>query len=98
MSPTKPAQFVSPASIADGERMLRELVSGHPEWFMSEDGRAPVEVNQNEFDFSVAHRRMIFSCWTERGSRAWHIREWNWTGAKLELLASRRMGAEISNI
>lgn len=65
---------------------------------MSEDGRGPVEVNSTEFDFSVAHGRLIFSCWTERGSRAWRITAWNWSGDKLTLQASRRMGAEVTTI
>jgi hypothetical protein len=57
-----------------------------------------VEVNRTEFDFSSAHGRLIFSCWTEQGSRAWRITAWNWSGDKLMLQASRRMGAEVTTI
>lgn len=98
MAPANHANVVNPASITNAERELRELVSDQSEWFMSEDGRGPVEVNRTEFDFSVAHGRLIFSCWTERGSRTWRITAWNWSGDKLQLQASRRMGAEVSTI
>ena len=38
--------------------------------------------------------RLILTTWTEQGSRAWKIFAWEWTGEKLTLQASRRMGAE----
>jgi capsular exopolysaccharide synthesis family protein len=65
---------------------------------MSEDGRGPVEVNRTEFDFSYAHGRLLFSSWTERGSRVWRINEWSLSGDKLVLQASRRLGAECTTI
>jgi hypothetical protein len=98
MSLTNPATTVNPAAITNAGRELNELVADQPEWFISEDGRGPVEVNRTEFDFSVVHGRLIFSCWTEQGSRAWHITAWNWSGDKLSLQASRRMGAEVTTI
>ena len=98
MSLTNPANAINHASIINAGRDLNELVSGQPEWFISEDGRGPVEVNRTEFDFSVAHGCLIFSCWTEQGSRAWRITAWNWSGDKLSLQTSRRMGAEVTTI
>ena len=98
MSLTNPEKTVNHASITNAGRELNELVSNQPEWFISEDGRGPVEVNRTEFDFSVAHGRLIFSCWTEQGSRAWRITAWNWSGDKLSLQTSRRMGAEVTTI
>ncbi len=65
---------------------------------MSVDGRAPLSVNSDEFDFSVAHSRLIFSSWTEAGSRTWRVNAWNWTSEKLILQASRRLGAETATI
>ncbi len=91
-------KVVNLESITNAGRELNEMVSDQSEWFMSEDGRGPVEVNRTEFDFSVAHGRLIFSCWTERGSRTWRIAAWNWSGDKLLLQASRRMGAEVTTI
>src|SRR5258707_1165542 len=66
----------------------------HSEWFLAQNGGAPLAVDCAELDFSIAHRRLIFSSWTESGFRSWRITAWNWTGEKLVLAASRRMGAE----
>jgi hypothetical protein len=80
------------------ERQLIEFADTHTEWFVSEDGRVPLEVNRTEFDFSAAHGRLIFSSWTQRGSRTWRVNEWNRYDDKLVLHASRRMGAETATI
>lgn len=98
MSPANDASAVVALSMAKVERDLRQLIRGQPQWFMSEDGRAPVEVNNSEIDFTLTHGRLIFSSWTERGSRTWRVSAWNWTNEKLSLRASRRMGAEVTTI
>ncbi len=49
-------------------------------------------------DIAVAHDRLVFSCWTEKGNRLWRINGWHWNGESLMLRASRRMGAELSVI
>src|SRR5215831_1081387 len=98
MSPAKPAQARDGMSLHDAARRLLDFANRHSHWFMSEDGRLPLEVNRNEFDFSVAHGRLIFSCWTQAGARAWRVTEWNGSDEKLLLHASRKMGAEISRI
>jgi hypothetical protein len=87
-----------PAAIANAETAIRQLVAAHQEWFLAENGRAPVSLNTTEFDFTVTHRRLIFSSWTETGTRTWRVTGWNWTGEKLALEASRRMGAEVSTL
>ena len=98
MSLANATQVVNRALTDQADRTLHELINAQSSWFMSEDGRAPVEVNSAEIDFSVTHGRTIFSCWTEMGSRAWRVNSWKWTGEKLALRASRRMGAEITTI
>src|SRR5438270_5278101 len=98
MSPANPTKFVDVTSIYRDELKLLEFVQPHAEWFLSEDGRLPLEVNRNEFDFSAAHGRLIFSCWTQKGARAWRITDWNRSGEKLVLQVSRRMGAEVATI
>ena len=98
MSPANPTQFVDANFANRDELELLEFVQPHAEWFISEDGRLPLEVNRNEFDFSMAHGRLIFSCWTQRGARAWRITDWSRSGEKLLLQVSRRMGAEVSTI
>src|SRR2546421_12560880 len=98
MSLANPTEFVDAGSINRDELELLEFVQPHAEWFISEDGRLPLEVNRNEFDFSVAHGRLIFSCWTQRGARASRVTDWNRSGDKLVLQVSRRMGAEVATI
>jgi hypothetical protein len=98
MSPANPTQSVDAGSINHDQLELLEFVQPHAEWFISEDGRLPLEVNRNEFDFSAAHGRLIFSCWTQRGARAWRVTDWNRSGEKLVLQVSRRMGAEAATI
>ncbi|MEP6708229.1 MAG: hypothetical protein ABJC05_11955 [Pyrinomonadaceae bacterium] len=82
-------------SIERAQRAIRELVDAHSEWFLSAEIGAPqTSLQRSEFDFSSAHRRLIFSCWTEKGTRTWRVRGWEWTSDKLRLEAARRMGAE----
>ena len=98
MSLANPTKSVNATSNADAASKLRQLVCDQSDWFMSEDGRGPVEVNRTEFDFSYAHGRLLFSSWTERGSCVWRINEWSLSGDKLVLQASRRLGAECTTI
>src|SRR5713226_1175443 len=91
-------QIKDVAALASAERAIRELLGVHAEWFFVQDGGAPLALDNTEFDFSIAHRRLIFSSWTETGSHSWRITAWNWTGEKLLLEASRRMGAEVAKL
>src|ERR1041385_8225831 len=93
-----PSQFKPISDVSRDADALRELVDAHTDWFISIDGRAPLNVNKDEFEFSAAHARLIFSCWTETGSTTWHVKGWNWTGDKLVLPTSRRMGAELATV
>ena len=54
----------------------------------------PRHCSRSELDIAVAHGRLVLTCWTEEGSRAWKIFSWELAGEKLLLQASRRMGAE----
>src|SRR6266566_4494668 len=85
-------------AIESANRTIRELLHANSEWFLTQDGAAPLALTTTEFDFSIAHRRLIFSSWTETGSRSWRVKAWNWTGEKLLLDASRRMGAEVAKL
>ena len=86
------------AAVESADRAIRELLGVHAEWFFVQDGGAPLALANNEFDFSIAHRRLIFTSWTEAGSRSWRITAWEWTGEKLLLGASRRMGADVATL
>jgi hypothetical protein len=87
-------QLNDAATVSDAKRAIDELVSVHSEWFLAQNGGSPLAIGCSEFDFSIDHRRLIFSSWTETGSRSWRVTAWNWTGEKLVMEASRRMGAE----
>jgi hypothetical protein len=86
------------AEIESAHRAILEQISEHNDWFFAVNGRAPLALARDEFDCSFEHGRLIFSCWTENGSRSWRIDAWSLIGDKLTLKASRRMGAEVSTL
>ena len=85
---------VNSRDVEGDETSIREIINAHHDWFMSIDGRSPINLTTDEFEFSASPGRLIFSCWTETGSRAWRVKSWHWKGDKLSVQASRRMGAE----
>jgi hypothetical protein len=91
-------QLNDASAVEDAKRAINELAGVHDEWFLTQDGGAPLAIASGEFDFSSAHRRLIFSSWTETGFRSWRVTGWNWTGEKLVMETSRRMGAEKSTL
>lgn len=83
---------VGPAAAARDR--INEYFDEHTEWFYSlSDGNAHA-VRRNELAIELIQGRLILSCWTERGTRSWRVRGWHWSGEKLLLQASRRIGAE----
>ena len=73
---------------------IKQFFNDHVEWFYTlSDGNAHA-VRRHELDVELDHGKLILSCWTEHGQRSWRIRAWDWSGDKLLLEASRRMGAE----
>lgn len=80
--------------LESARQRITELFRAHAEWFYTLSDRDVQSVRQSELDISVSHERLILSCWTDKGTRTWRIRSWDWTGDKLLLEASRRMGAE----
>src|SRR6185295_10278526 len=84
----------TPARIESARSQIAELLSAHAEWFCTLDGATPQPLRRSELEVAIAHRRLILTTWTEKGTRAWKIFDWEWTGEKLNLHASRRMGAE----
>ena len=73
---------------------ISDLFQAHVEWFLTFDGGESQALNQRELDIFIAHGRLLLGCWTEKGTRSWKIFSWDWTGEKLTLAASRRMGAD----
>jgi hypothetical protein len=86
-------------SIKHAERRIRQLIGGHGEWLCVQVGQAKaMSLLNSECDVSVAHHRLIFTCWGDEGSLAWRVTGWEWTGEKLLFEATRRMGAESALI
>jgi hypothetical protein len=88
--------LTNPGVVASVERAIQEILAANSEWFLTQNGLSSVAINKAEFDFSIAHAHLIFSCWTEKGLRTWRINAWEWSGEKLSLEATRRMGAEAA--
>jgi hypothetical protein len=84
----------TPDRIESARSKIAELFSAHAEWFCTLNGGDSQALLRTELDIAVAHSRLILTTWTEKGSRAWKIFDWELTGEKLILRASRRMGAE----
>ncbi|HEX8887975.1 MAG TPA: hypothetical protein VF779_02295 [Pyrinomonadaceae bacterium] len=80
-------------STEDAGRRINELIEAHSEWLCVSGARATL-LRNSECDFRVERGRLIFSCLGEEGWLIWRITGWDWTGEKLLLEASRRMGAE----
>jgi hypothetical protein len=89
----------TPARIEAARSKIAELLTAYAEWFCTlsngntQAGKTEA-LDRSELDIAIAHGRVILTSWTERGSRSWKIFAWEWTGEKLMLQASRRMGAE----
>src|SRR5688572_13819579 len=86
------------ASIEAARRQIAGLFQQHAEWFCTAGRGETYALRSEEMDISVAHERLVLSCWTEQGSSSWRILGWEWNGQMLLLQASRRMGAELSSI
>ena len=84
----------SPDVIESATRRIAELIAAHGEWLYAEGGGRPSALRRSECDARMLHGRLIFSCWTDEGARSWRVTGWEWTGEKLLLEATRRMGAE----
>lgn len=83
------------SQLAEAARQqIAELFESHFEWFQTTDDGNPQALKKTELDISISNGKLILTSWTEKGTRSWKIRDWKWTGEKLVLQGSRRMGAE----
>jgi len=89
---------VTPARLEAARSAIAELLRAHVEWFFTLDGGNTQALHRSELDIAVTHQRLILTSWADlgirQGSRAWKVFAWEWTGDKLTLQVSRRMGAE----
>src|SRR5437762_4355736 len=89
-----PERVNTPVRIEAARSKIADLLTMHAEWFCTLNSGDSQALSRSELDIAVAYGRLILTTWTEKGSRAWKIFDWELTGQKLTLRASRRMGAE----
>lgn len=89
-------------AVADAERRIKALLDAHAEWLFSKDGasvgRSSTSLRKEELELRIEHGRLMLFCLTEEGARLWRINSWEWTGEKLQLEASARMGRESARL
>ena len=85
----------APDELEKARSRIALLIGAHGEWFYSRVGESlSLTLSRSEFDFRVSQGRLIFSCWSERGTINWRVVGWEWTDERLRLDVTRRMGAE----
>ena len=89
----------TPERLEAARLTISGLLEAQPEWFWTlSAGTTQTQkteaLGRSELDIRISHGRLILTHWTEKGSRSWKIFSWEWTGEKLTLQASRKMGAE----
>lgn len=89
-----PQRLNTTSAIEAARSTISELIANHPEWFCTAGGETTYAVGRDELELSIANSRLVLNSWSDKGSRVWKIYSWEWSGEKLLLHASRRMGAE----
>jgi hypothetical protein len=90
-------RLTSQTLVESARAQIHTLLREHAEWLFVSDG-AQQSLRRDEIDVAVDQKRLMLSCWTEKGTRMWRIVAWHWDGRSLALETSRRMGAERSLI
>src|SRR5689334_6032080 len=75
-------------------QQMAEVFRAHAEWLFVPSEGSPQSLRRDELEVAVVRGKLVFSCWTETGTRCWHILGWHWNGHLLELETSRRFGRE----
>jgi hypothetical protein len=89
--------LTTPARLESAYQQITTIFREYAEWlFVSDGGVQPLR--REEIELAFVQQRLVFSCWTEAGTRVWRLLEWDWNGQLLELKVARRMGAEVSLI
>src|SRR5687768_12706416 len=94
-----PTRVNTPERLEAARSKIGALLAAQAEWFCTltagtTQAQKTEALGRSELDIRVAHGRLILTHWTEKGTRSWKIFSWEWTGEKLTLEASRKMGAE----
>ena len=89
--------LTTPARLEFAFEQITMIFREHAEWLFVSDG-AVQPLRCEEIELNFIHQKLVFTCWTEVGTRVWRLVGWDWNGQLLELKVSRRMGAEVSLI
>ena len=89
--------LTSPAQVDSAYHEIVALLPEYAEWLFVSDAVAQ-SLRRDEIDVVVIQERLMFSCWTEKGTRLWRVAAWEWNGQLLELEVSRKLRAEVSLI
>jgi hypothetical protein len=87
--------LTNPEEREEARRRIAAILDARGEWFCAETREgAQVSLGRGAWEIAPAHDALLFSYRTERGVlRVWRVAGWEWTGARLRLSASRKMGA-----
>jgi hypothetical protein len=89
--------LTKPELVETAHDEISALLREYAEWlFVSES--VTQALRRDEIDVAIEQGRLMFSCWTEQGTRLWRVAAWEWNGQLLELEVSRKMRAEVSSI
>ena len=89
--------LTNPESVEIAHQEISALLREYAEWlFVSAD--VAQSLRRDEIEVATMQRKLVLSCWTEKGTRLWRVVAWDWNGQSLELQVSRRMRAEVSLI
>ena len=88
-------QLTTPAQVETAHQEISTLLREYAEWLFVSDGMAQ-SLRRDEIEVAVMQRRLMLSCWTEKGTRLWRVIAWEWNGQAVELRMSSRFGAEVS--
>ncbi len=89
--------LTTPARLESAYEQITALFREHAEWLFVSDGTVQ-PLRREEIELNFVQQKLMFSCWTEAGTRVWRVVGLDWNGQLLELKVSRRMGKEIALI
>src|SRR5678810_203329 len=87
-------RLTKPELVNAAYQEISALLREYAEWLFVSDSVAQ-SLRRDEIDVAVAHERLMFSCWTEKGTRLWRVVAWDWNGQLLELEVSARMRIQL---
>lgn len=87
------------ASLVESAReQIATLIRAHAEWLYVSTDEVAQSIRRDELDIAISHNRLLLSCWTEKGTRLWHVVAWHWTGESLMFQVSHKLRGKLSLI